>query len=93
MIEHTDCSLLRMPIWVATCATLLGPTSSTSWAKIVLTEWARESSTLIVPADSSAKLLTCQGPFGPWHRGSAMVKDGGPDITACGSMRSCIAAV
>ena len=33
----------------------------------------------IVPADSSAKLLTCQGPFGPWQRGSAMVRDGGPE--------------
>ena len=86
VMEHTGWSLDRTPIRRAVLATWSGPTSTTSWAKIVFTELARASLSAMVPADSSAKLLTSHGLyFSSRQRGSSMVTWGGPDITASGS--------
>ena len=54
VIEHTGSSGDRIPMSCAVAATLSGPTSSTSWEKIVFTEFAVASSRVMVPADSSA---------------------------------------
>ena len=54
VIEQTGWSLDVIPIRLATSTTASGPTVVTSWAKIVLTEWAVASARLMVPPDSSA---------------------------------------
>ena len=54
VIEQTGFSGERIPIRCATATTRRGPTRVTTWAKIVLTEWAIACPRLIVPLDSSA---------------------------------------
>jgi hypothetical protein len=52
--EQTSWSFDRIPIRCITSTTFDGPTTVTSWAKMVFTEWAVADASDIVPADSSA---------------------------------------
>ena len=54
VIEQTTWSGDRMPIRCMTFFTFDGPTWTTTWAKMVFTEWAMASRRVIVPLDSSA---------------------------------------
>jgi hypothetical protein len=81
VIAHTALKsfpLLVIPRWCATACTFRTPTFAISWAKIVFTEFAVASMRFIVPASSSAKLCTSQGPLRVAHCGSVMKSSGGP---------------
>src|SRR2546421_13079473 len=78
VIEQTGSSGETIPSRCAARTTASGPTFTTSWAKIVFTELAVASMRLIVPADSSAELLTSQGWKFVEQRGSGMSSEGGP---------------